>query len=101
MAPVRPEQVSAPREKRPPSENRKPRREALDIRPEGFLCGDPKTAYYDLRGYYVVVRAKGEKIVERYGPRASMAALSAEDREAVRLARRRWKERLKKERDAT
>lgn len=92
MAPLPPRQ--APRE----TKTRKggPHREVLDLQPQGFLCGDPKVAYYDEVGHYVVVRAKGEKIVERLGPPAAIRALSAADREKVRLARRRERERRKK-----
>ncbi len=58
----------------------------LDKSPRGFLCGNPQRGFYDLDGCYC--RRRGRKVVvELFGPRAALAALTEEDRALVMNAR--------------
>lgn len=106
LIPSRGDRVAFPKPASPPSPNRprypggsSPRRDVIEEAPSAFLCGEKGKAYFDDRGFYVIVRAGGRKIVERYGPRKAMDLLTAEEREMVRLARRRYKAAQKKEAD--
>lgn len=74
-----------------PPEGEKPKRrvrknDRLKGPHNGFLCGNPQRGFYDLDGHYVRKRGRSF-IVERFGPRAALNALTEEDRARVMRAR--------------